>query len=203
MPHRLAVCVAGLFVVAGTACDKSHNPLAGSPESQLSLYTASIGLANSQVVDSVPCHLATAACNDDFVYVDTYDTTRTDYPFFTPGIAGQYYYPYWAYPTDPAEQFAVAVPERLEYMRESAGLHRFRFTDVRHSVVADSSFTLSAGASTVLYLTDSLLAYYRVLAIDESTPGPADRVQLRVLNLSPDAGPLNAYVPGDTGQYRW
>jgi hypothetical protein len=185
-PRWLGV-VLGVCVLAVGACSGGRNPLAMPAETQFNFHNTSIGLGNW------PCGCSYVPY--DFIYIDQFDTTRTDDPYFNSAFD--------SYPIDPNAQSGILPYERIEYMREVAGAHRFRFTNFAHGVVVDTTLDLAASANTVIYLLDSIGTRYHVLTVDESPPGPANSVQLRVLNSSPDAGPVSAYVVASSGTFLW
>ncbi|HWZ58341.1 MAG TPA: DUF4397 domain-containing protein [Gemmatimonadaceae bacterium] len=184
---RWAGVVVGVSALVVGACGGSRNPLATPAETQFNFHTASIGLGNW------PCGCSYVPY--DFIYIDQFDTTRTDDPYFNGAFD--------SYPIDPNAHSGIPLFERIEYMREAAGAHRFRFTNFNHGVVVDTTLALAASANTVIYLTDSIGVRYHVMLVDESTPGPANSVRMRVLNLSPDAGPVSAYVVASSGTFLW
>lgn len=147
---------------------------------------------------------ASASGCAEFVYVDTYDTTRDNYPYFVPNGFGGYNTgtaDVLSWPEDTSYNPGAGL-EHVVYTNLPAGQHRFRFSDNTHSVVLDTTVMLAAGHKTIMYVNDSLNAYYRLIALDETGTGPTADAgpRIRMINFSPSVGPLNVYVLGDTGQ---
>lgn len=173
------VVLAGLMA---TACGADRNPLALAPVSEISFCLTSLGVVNW------PNPHPGTYYNYDYVYFDHLDTANTAVPYL--------YHLFSQYPVD----FIATSYQRVFYMRESAGVHRLWLTNSSGGTVIDTTLTLGADRNTVTYFIDSLGTQYQILTVDESTPGPSNVVRLRVLNLSPDVGPIGLYVVGDTGQ---
>lgn len=169
----------------------SRNPLTVAPETQINFEEVSAGLVNWpwQGAGAPPQYL--------FAYIDTFDTANTAVPYFYRQQI------FSAYPFDITTDGGVLPHERVLYMRAPGGTHRLWFANAYGQAVVDTSLTLPANRSTVIYLVDSLATNYRAIAVDESTPGPADSTRIRVLNLSPDAGPIGVYVVSESGGYLW
>jgi hypothetical protein len=195
MSHRplsgIAI-VAVIALAALAACNTSKTPTALGPETQVNFYSASLGLV------SAPCATPPTCTSYNAIYYDRYDTTRTDHPYFFGTTVGL------DYPVDPLQPIPGVPPfERPLYFRLPAGTHRFWFANGAGTVVADTALPLGASRRTLLYFVDSLATNYRVLTLDETTTGPSSGVRFRVLNLSPDAGPVGVYALGDSGQNVW
>lgn len=177
-------------VLLATAC-RSSDPLAGTPLTDVNFYTASLALANASVAYPPA---AGSACCFDYIYVDTFDTTHVNDPYFTPGIGVPY-------PVDPVFDPILGL-EHVNFQNFPSGTHRFRFTDNTHTVIADTTLSLATGHRTMVYLNDSLSpSHYRVMALDETGTVAATGIRVRVINFSPDEGPVSVYVLGDTGQF--
>lgn len=192
-PATLAALAVSVATVA--ACDHAANPLSTGPVTDVNYYSPSLGLAMAP--KAYPC--GPDGCQE-FIFVDTYDTTRNGYAFFEGGYntggADEI-----SWPQDSAYDPGAGL-EHVTYGHLSAGAHRFRFSDNTQTVVLDTTLTLAEGRKTILYVNDSLLAY-RLVALDETGTGPeasATGPRIRVINFSPDVGPLELYVVGDSGQ---
>lgn len=96
------------------------------------------------------------------------------------------------------EKVRHARNDRLQVDRRN-GVGSLRSRCPLRSVV-DSAFGTKAARRTTLYVTDSLLKRYEALMVDETEPGPPDKVRVRIIHLSPDAGVLNCYFLTDSGR---
>lgn len=177
-----AVFLAGVATAAVVACTSTRDPLAVGPQTNINFWSASVALLTWPRSPTYPPPY-------DFVYIDSYDTSRTDVPNLWNG----------SFPFDPTQDGSGLPYTRVLYMHLAAGSHRLRFTNPERAVIVDTTLGLGGNQNTVLYLTDSLQHNMHVVAVDESAPGVAGAVRIRVVQLSPDVGPLGAFVFSDTG----
>ncbi|WP_256012085.1 hypothetical protein [Desertivirga xinjiangensis] len=78
------------------------------------------------------------------------------------------------------------------------GNNRFTFTSVDRVFLTDTSLNIQPDTFTTLYLAESPVAddAYAFVDVPVETKGTAGKVRLQIINLSPDLGPLKAYLFG-------
>lgn len=81
------------------------------------------------------------------------------------------------------------------YVRYNAGSHKIMFTDTTNAIIADTTINPAAKSYTCLYIADAPAAanapaVYKVIAVNEDRNVPANKVGIKFIHLSPDAGDL-------------
>jgi hypothetical protein len=134
------------------------------------------------------------------VYIDQYDTSA----LFRPSL-GESAYPYFSF-ISYATQLEYPYPatnydayKLIYYMQVASGIHRFLFCDTGKAVLVDTSLNLAYQAYNTFYLTDAPVAdnsraAYQVVIVPEDRQASSDKVRVRFVHLSPDAGTLGCYM---------
>jgi len=89
------------------------------------------------------------------------------------------------------------VPAGMNYnvvfwMPVLAGNHHITYTATKNADLKDTTVTISAKSFTTQYLVESPVSNdaYRVVTVPEERLGTAGKVRVKVINLSPDLGPM-------------
>ena len=115
----------------------------------------------------------------------TYGVHMPDFlPSFGGGESQQFF---------PRKAINVTSPPWLGYMRVRPGLQEVSFLRTDSSFIMQTTIQTSIDKNECLLLSDSLGTYYTTEMEENSNPG-LQSVQLNVLNLNPDAGPLQIKV---------
>jgi hypothetical protein len=191
----LAAC--GCFWLLLSACSKHTEPVIPR-DAGLAFYNASQVL-RQQLIGTTGAFSRILLNNEDPKYTnDSANGADGIYmPEFSASGAG----------TDPQQIFPrlygyAVTPTWLGYMRVNPGTQHVAFLSPDSSNLVQTSLDTKAGDNTCLYLTDSLGYYHTFSTIDDSHPAP-DEVQVKVVHLGPDAGPLTVAVnnnPVDAGR---
>jgi hypothetical protein len=174
MKLRYHISMFVLFVSCMAGCQKSVNGPAISG-AEINFFNAADGIFIFPGVKAV--------------YIDKLDTTQADpIQFSSKSAAGE---------TFPAliNAGAGGVTSVL-YMKQTAGTHRFIFTNGNKRVVADTTLNLSAGSKNTFYAYDEpgkLLYRCRIMHIAENEASVADQCRFRLIHLGSDLGDMNCF----------
>lgn len=120
---------------------------------------------------------------------DPADTTYgVHMPDFRPSFGGSESQQFF-----PRKAINVTSPPWLGYMRVRPGLQEVSFLQTDSSFIMQTTIQTFIDKNDCLFLSDSLGTYYTTEMEENSNPG-LQSVQLKVLNLSPDAGSLQIKV---------
>lgn len=115
-----------------------------------------------------------------FLFIDT-----TNSPKDHPAIKLNYNY---VYPGP-----FTGVPSPVRYMAVATGERRFRFALSDSSKITDQLVSLADHSYQTVYLSDSL-SYFNVLVTRDTLVRLENKARMRLINLSPDAGPVQLYL---------
>lgn len=126
-------------------------------------------------------------------------------PFFAPIFLDSVFRPQfnWTVPNGLEYPKSYSQNEPVTYSRLTDRQHRFMFSDTTLNlsdstlnIIADTTLTLQAGSRTNFYLADrpadaASVPAYKILITNEDYTVPDDKVAVRFIHLSPDAGSVD------------
>ncbi|GAA4317956.1 hypothetical protein GCM10023149_15790 [Mucilaginibacter gynuensis] len=136
--------------------------------------------ANLIIYNGATGFLGDADSAKAFVYIDTANSPK-DYP----AIKLNYNY---VYPGP-----FTGIPSPVQYMAVKTGQRRLRFALPNNDKITDHVFDMADHTYQTAYLTDSL-SYMNVLLTRDTLVRLEDKARMRLINLSPDAGPVQLYL---------